>query len=102
MKITYLHQYFATPEMSWGTRSYEMARRLVSMGHKVHIITSDTQDHNKDKRDSWRQTTEAGICVHWISIPYSNSMSYRERILAFLKFAWHSAQRATQIDSDVV
>jgi len=27
MRITYLHQYFNTPEMSGGTRSYEMARR---------------------------------------------------------------------------
>jgi len=28
MRITYLHQYFNTPEMSGGTRSCEMARRV--------------------------------------------------------------------------
>ena len=29
MRIAYMHKYFATPEMPGGTRSYEMARRLV-------------------------------------------------------------------------
>ena len=41
MRITYLHQYFCTPEMSGGTRSYEIARRLVAAGHEVEIVTSD-------------------------------------------------------------
>ena len=40
MRITYLHQYFNTPGMSGGTRSYEMARRLVEMGHEVNMVTS--------------------------------------------------------------
>jgi hypothetical protein len=40
MKILYLHQYFNTPEMSGGTRSFEMARRFVLEGHEVHVITS--------------------------------------------------------------
>ena len=43
MKIIYLHQYFTTPSMHGGTRSYELARRLVGMGHEVHMVTSDTQ-----------------------------------------------------------
>jgi len=38
MKITYLHQYFNTPNMPGGTRSYEMARRLVAMGHKIFYL----------------------------------------------------------------
>jgi hypothetical protein len=29
MKITYIHQYFTTPEQGGGTRSFEMGRRLV-------------------------------------------------------------------------
>ena len=48
MKIVYLHQYFNTPSM-WGShRSYEMARRLVSMGHQVQIVTAYLKD---DKRN---------------------------------------------------
>ena len=41
MRIVYLHQYFVTPEMIGGSRSYEMARRLVAAGHEVHMVTSD-------------------------------------------------------------
>jgi glycosyltransferase involved in cell wall biosynthesis len=99
MKITYLHQYFNTPDMSGSTRSYEMARRLVMMGHEVNLITSLRA---KDSRRNWFQTTEAGISVHWLPVPYSNSMGYLERMKAFFSFAILSAQRAALIDTDVV
>jgi len=46
MRIIYLHQYFNTPNMYGGTRSFEMARRLVAAGHEVHMITT------------WRKPTE--------------------------------------------
>jgi hypothetical protein len=35
MKIIYLHQYFNTPDMPGGTRSYEMGRRIAAEGHEV-------------------------------------------------------------------
>ena len=38
MRIIYLHQYFLTPDMAGGTRSFEMARRLVAAGHEVHGV----------------------------------------------------------------
>ena len=41
MRILYLHQYFNLPTDNGGTRSYEMARSLVTAGHEVHMITSD-------------------------------------------------------------
>lgn len=99
MKIIYLHQYFNTPAMSGGTRSYEMARRLASNGHEVHIVTSWRE---KDGRSQWFETEEDGIHVHWLPIPYSNHMSYRERILAFLQFALGSAKKARNLHGDVV
>ena len=34
--------------MTGGTRSIEMARRLVAMGHEVHIVTS-SRDHSSSK-----------------------------------------------------
>ena len=42
MKIVYLHQYFNTPEMSGGTRSYEFAKRFVQAGHEVHTVRQET------------------------------------------------------------
>ena len=60
MRITYLHQYFNTPLMSGGTRSYEMARRLVDMGHEVNLITSSRL---RSSPNCCVQTIESGINV---------------------------------------
>jgi len=40
MRITYLHQYFNTPDMPGGTRSYEIERRSVAMGYEMNMFTS--------------------------------------------------------------
>ena len=100
MRIVYLHQYFVTPEMIGGSRSYEMARRLVAAGHEVHMVTSDqTMESGKA---GWRESVEAGIQVHWVAIPYDNSMGYAKRILAFFKFAWRAASMATSLRGDII
>jgi thioesterase domain-containing protein len=99
MKITYLHQYFNTPSMSGGTRSYEMAKRLVAKGHEVNMITSWRED---DGRKGWFETEEAGIRVHWLPVPYSNKMGFRERINAFIRFAFGAARKAASLPADLV
>lgn len=101
MKILYLHQYFNTPSMPGGARSYEMARRLVQWGHEVHMITTD-REGQEPRGNSWRETEEAGIHVHWTPIPYSNKMSYGERIRAFFAFSWRASRKAAEIGGDVV
>lgn len=72
--------------MSGGTRSYEMARRMVAAGHEVHMITSYREDKEEDT--SWFSTDESGIKVHWYPVPYSNKVSYLQRIKAFYSFAF--------------
>ncbi len=101
MRIAYLHQYFNTPSMSGGTRSYEMARRLVARGHVVDMITSD-QAGSPEGAAEWRTTEEAGIRVHWYPVPYSNHLGFRQRIVSFAKFARAAATRAASLDSDVI
>ncbi|MEW2443230.1 glycosyltransferase family 4 protein [Micromonospora marina] len=100
MRIVYLHQYFRTPTMSGGTRSYEFARRLVERGHEVHVVTSDT-DAAAD-RPIWRTSVEAGAVVHWVAVPYRNAMSHRDRLTAFGRFARLAAGRAASLEQDVV
>jgi len=103
MKIIYLHQYFNTPSMAGGTRSYEMARRLVERGHEVHMVTSRCDGDASGRHErGWTETDEAGIRVHWCSVPYSNHMSYRRRIGAFLKFSRLAAHKAATLRGDVV
>ena len=102
MKIIYLHQYFNTPNMpGFGTRSYEMARRLVQWGHEVEMISTIRQGEETNAND-WRVTIESGIRVHWLSVPYSNSMSFKMRMRAFFKFAWKASKRAASIDGDII
>ena len=85
--------------MAGATRSYEMARRLVSAGHEVHMVTTWREPTEKS---DWFTTTEAGIHVHWLPVAYSNRMSYSERIQAFLRFAWHSARKAVSLPGDII
>ena len=99
MKIIYLHQYFNTPTMAGGTRSYEMARRLTAAGHEVHMVTSWRKD---DNRRGWYRTEDAGIQVHWLPVPYSNRMKYPARIKAFGRFAFAAARKAASLGGDII
>ena len=49
MHILYLHQYFNTPEEGGETRSYEFARKLIKLGHKVTMVTSSNKTNNSVK-----------------------------------------------------
>lgn len=100
MRVVYLHQYFVTPEMAGGTRSYEMARRLVKAGMEVHMVTSDRENHSGYK--AWRQSDEAGITVHWTPVKYDNTMGYAQRLWAFIAFAFRAARKAAQLEGDVI
>lgn len=99
MRITYLHQYFNTPTMHGPTRSYELAHRLVTAGHEVNMITSW---RDPDGRRGWFKTSEGGINVHWLPVPYSNNMSHGARVRSFIQFAMRAARRAGSLETDVV
>ncbi len=86
--------------MSGGTRSFEMARRLVAAGHEVNLVTSRREAGTGSNR--WEVTDEVGIKVHWYPVPYSNHMGFFERIRAFLRFAVASARKAASFDADIV
>ena len=67
--------------MSGGTRSYEMARRMVAKGHEVHMITSDREI--SANMGDWEEEIIDGITIHWLGVPYDNKMSFFERVKAF-------------------
>jgi len=85
--------------MSGGTRSFEMARRLVAYGHEVHMVSSWREPST---RRGWYTEEIEGIHVHWLPVAYSNHMGFFARIRAFLSFAIHSSLRAARIKADVV
>jgi len=100
MRILYLHQYFTTPDKPGGTRSYDLAKWLVSAGHEVHMITSETEADTEHA--SWFRTEEAGIKVHWLPVPYDNHMGKYLRMKSFLSFACRCASKAASIEADVL
>lgn len=85
--------------MSGSTRSFEMAKRLVALGHEVVLITSWRE---KDDRKGWFVTEEEGIHVHWLPNSYSNHMGFRARVMSFLKFAWSASHHAASQRGDIV
>lgn len=99
MKIIYLHQYFNTPTMSGGTRSYEMAKRLVAAGHEVHMVTSWVKDTDKKE---WFIEDIDGIKVHWFPNAYNNKMTFKQRIQAFFRFAYAAMKKVATIPADIV
>lgn len=105
MRILYLHQYFTTPSMRGGGRTYEFGRRLTAAGHEVHMLTSDKNGLAKAVRDgssAWSISTEAGMTVHWTPVAYDNRMGFAERLSAFGQFATLAAARAIAVGGDLV
>jgi glycosyltransferase involved in cell wall biosynthesis len=86
--------------MSGGTRSYEMARRMVAKGHEVHMITSDREI--SANMGDWEEEIIDGITIHWLGVPYDNKMSFFERVKAFFIFAFKAGSKAIFLDGDII
>ncbi len=103
MRILYLHQYFTTPDLSGGTRSYEMARRLAAKGHDVTMITSSAfLDETWAPFPGWHEHECEGFRVEVLHLPYSNRDSFAKRMRTFLKFMTSCSRRAASREADVV
>lgn len=103
MKITYIHQYFATPQSNGGIRSYEMAKRLVEQGHEVNVITTSAFLPSPEKySEQWNLDSIDGIKLHIYKLPYSNNIPFWKRIIIFLTFCLKSTLYARSIKTDIV
>ena len=91
MHILLIHQAFAALDEAGGTRHYEMARCLVSRGHRVTIIASPVSylsgKASKDKI-SWleRQKPETGITILRTYTYPALHHSFFRRVLSFISF----------------
>ncbi|MFW5731414.1 MAG: glycosyltransferase family 4 protein [Desulfonatronovibrionaceae bacterium] len=106
MHILYFHQYFNTLDAAGGTRSYEMARKLVSRGHKVTMVCSI---HGKGDiglpgkpDDPVRKGNIDGIDVIQFNLKYSNYMSLPRRAWIFMRFALKSIGLAMHMKYNLV
>jgi len=88
MHILYLHQHFALPSGSTGTRSYEFAKRWAKAGHKVTVICGH-YDLGGLEYTREPQIID-GIEVLIAGTRYSNKMSFLKRVFSFLSFMFFS------------
>ena len=104
MKILYVHQHFSTRSGSWGTRSYEIAHKLVARGHQVTMLCGNsTLGHTGvEGRQSVNRGNVDGIDVISLYLPYSNYDNFIKRSMIFLRFAFRSAKIVLTEDYDLI
>lgn len=94
MRVIYFHQHFSTPKGSTGIRSYEMAHRLLSRGHRVTMVcgsySGGTTGLTMPFVRGRRRGVVDGIDIIEFNLSYSNSDGFVKRALTFMKFALNS------------
>lgn len=106
MKVLYFHQHFSTPKGSTGTRSYEMAKRLVAEGHEVTMVCGSSEQGKRglktEFQKGFRRGNVDGIDVIEFELEYSNSDGFVKRTRTFLSFAFKSIKLVFTEQYDLV
>lgn len=106
MRILYFHQHFSTPKGSSGTRSYEMAKKLIERGHNVTMVCGSYGGGQTELTSSFCSGQREGIIedirVIEFDLEYSNTDAFIKRALTFLKFALKSIKLVFTEKYDVV
>jgi len=102
MKLIYLHQYFKTPLENGGTRSYDLARSFVKAGYTVYMVSTTNDEKIQEKGKKWVIKHIDGIQVHYLYLPYDNSMSYLKRSVAFVKFLLYATFKLLKLKGDLL
>ena len=91
MHVLYIHQHFSTRQGAAGTRSYEMARKLVAVGHSVTMICGSygmaASGLTGAFRSNRREGMVDGIRVIEFDLAYSNRDGFTKRSVTFLRYA---------------
>ncbi len=106
MHVLYFHQYFSTRLGSTGTRSYEMAQKLIQAGHKVTMVCGSYGPSNTGLTTSFangrRQGVVDGIEVIELELASSNHDGLLKRTWIFLKYSLRSSWIALFNKADLV
>ncbi len=103
MRILYFYMYFVARQGHGMTRAYEFARRLIDAGHDVTMITS--AGYLPDAYKHYTRPTQIdieGVPTLIIPVPYSNYMSFPQRLRAFVSFAARAAYHGMKTRADIV
>jgi glycosyltransferase involved in cell wall biosynthesis len=90
MRLIYIHQYFVTNEGTSGTRSYDVSKYLVQMGHQVTMICG-LHDQSSLPAMPWYRLFHTvmidNIKVIICNAYYSNKLKVPARLWCWAKFA---------------
>jgi glycosyltransferase involved in cell wall biosynthesis len=106
MKILYFHQHFSTPKGSTGIRSYAMAQTLIKNGHKVTMVCGSCNSGQTGLTQPFKKGVRRGIVadidIIEFELPYSNNLSFAQRVAIFLSFAAKSVKVAMIENYDLI
>jgi len=106
MHVLYFHQYFSTPAGSTGTRSYEMARRLIARGHRVTMVCVSSKSASSGLSGvpirGIRRGAVDGINIIELNLTYSNYDSFIKRTWLFFLYALRGVRLALTLEYDIV
>lgn len=104
MHVAYIHQHFVSPRGSAGTRSYEMAQRLMRAGHRVTLIcgANDGNALDNDLTQPVSKLDVNGLTVFCINTFYSNRMGFIQRVSTFHRFAKGAMRIVRELDANLV
>jgi len=97
MRVLYLHQFFATPEGTAGTRSYEFGRGLVERGHEVTLVTGTLGLEpwlGPSVHDAPQTLERDGIRLLTVPDKYEQSPSALKRLGGFQRYVTGAIRRA--------
>lgn len=106
MHILYIHQHFSTPAGSSGTRSYEMAKKLIARGHQVTMICGSYRGGNTGLTSPFANGRRTGIVdginVIEFELSYGNSDNFFKRTVTFLRYSIRSVKLALVSEYDLL
>jgi glycosyltransferase involved in cell wall biosynthesis len=106
MHVLYYHQHFSTREGATGTRSYEIAKRLVAAGHRVTMVCGAGALAKSGLSGPFVKGRRCGdvdgIRVVELELPYSNYDGLVRRSWVFVKYALRSVALALREEYDLV
>lgn len=104
MRVLYFHQHFTIPTQVGGTRSYELAQRLIAKGHSVCMVCGERAKLGLSETSvkNVHRGAVNGIDVIQIALPYSNKDGIAKRTWTFVKFGWMGIRIALKEDYDLL
>lgn len=102
MNIVIVYQYFGTPAGGWSTRIYELAKRWVTRGANVTVITSPYYKSDIKAEGFVSRQVVDGINLVVIDAGDSNKIPVLQRIFKAMLFSLVSTGYALTLRSDIL